>query len=386
MGIAVFSPPLDSHGNSVRGVEFCKRLLGACNFGVFTQIASGDATFKAGALTGPPRNVPSASAAVGPPAAGRKPPAGATTARGGGSRLTASSGGMQSPTSSTEVASGTPRAQQPSLPHPATGSGASVLGSDISSSATSAARRTTRSGQRIEKVRRIALALRRISRSWMLLRGWCGLPILPRDLEDLRAAAAADPEAPTELLVPTSDALVGGSRKSLLAKQPLPPPESIAPPPRSVSAGSISDAFSGLSIPMHRVQSFGADPLYSARNSRESAEEDALAATFPPNYERYKLYRVAVAASLAEGDGCRCEDSTRLLSVLSGGAAASCDDHTLVEAMKEELDASRRLVPIVALRLFLERSGLSVSAKAHPEAAAIVSTALCCSTICSCRI
>lgn len=41
MGIAVFSPPLDSHGNSVRAVEFYKRLLQKYKFGVFDHIVTG---------------------------------------------------------------------------------------------------------------------------------------------------------------------------------------------------------------------------------------------------------------------------------------------------------------------------------------------------------
>lgn len=38
MGIAIFSPPLDSHGNSVKGVEFCKALLRHYPYGVFDQL------------------------------------------------------------------------------------------------------------------------------------------------------------------------------------------------------------------------------------------------------------------------------------------------------------------------------------------------------------
>jgi hypothetical protein len=38
MGIAIFSPRLDAHGNSIRGVEFCKRLLTRYPFGIFDSI------------------------------------------------------------------------------------------------------------------------------------------------------------------------------------------------------------------------------------------------------------------------------------------------------------------------------------------------------------
>jgi glutaminase len=41
MGLAVFAPPLDSHGNSVRGVEFCKRLLQTYPLGIFDQLVRG---------------------------------------------------------------------------------------------------------------------------------------------------------------------------------------------------------------------------------------------------------------------------------------------------------------------------------------------------------
>lgn len=38
MSIAVFSPPLDSRGNSVRGIDFCRRLIKRHNYGVFDQL------------------------------------------------------------------------------------------------------------------------------------------------------------------------------------------------------------------------------------------------------------------------------------------------------------------------------------------------------------
>ena len=40
MGIAIFSPPLDSHGNSVKGVKFCQELLKHYPFGVFDTLAA----------------------------------------------------------------------------------------------------------------------------------------------------------------------------------------------------------------------------------------------------------------------------------------------------------------------------------------------------------
>jgi hypothetical protein len=40
MGIAIFSPPLDSHGNSVKGVEFCKALLRHYPYGVFDSVTN----------------------------------------------------------------------------------------------------------------------------------------------------------------------------------------------------------------------------------------------------------------------------------------------------------------------------------------------------------
>jgi glutaminase len=38
MGLAIYSPRLDPHGNSVRGVEFCKRLVAAHRIGVFDRL------------------------------------------------------------------------------------------------------------------------------------------------------------------------------------------------------------------------------------------------------------------------------------------------------------------------------------------------------------
>jgi glutaminase A len=43
MGIAIWSPPLDSHGNSARAVEFCSRLLQRYSLGTFASIANATA-------------------------------------------------------------------------------------------------------------------------------------------------------------------------------------------------------------------------------------------------------------------------------------------------------------------------------------------------------
>lgn len=40
MGIAIYSPKLDIHGNSVRGVEFCKRFVKKFNCSVFDVVYS----------------------------------------------------------------------------------------------------------------------------------------------------------------------------------------------------------------------------------------------------------------------------------------------------------------------------------------------------------
>ena len=41
MGIAVWSPRLDEHGNSVRGIEFCRQLATAYNVHVFDSVVTG---------------------------------------------------------------------------------------------------------------------------------------------------------------------------------------------------------------------------------------------------------------------------------------------------------------------------------------------------------
>ena len=43
MGICVWSPRLDEHGNSVRGIEFCRRLVAAYNVHVFDSLVTGRA-------------------------------------------------------------------------------------------------------------------------------------------------------------------------------------------------------------------------------------------------------------------------------------------------------------------------------------------------------
>ena len=46
MGIAIWSPRLDSHGNSVRGIEFCQKLVERFNFHVYDNILVGSSNKK----------------------------------------------------------------------------------------------------------------------------------------------------------------------------------------------------------------------------------------------------------------------------------------------------------------------------------------------------
>ena len=59
MGLAVWSPPLDRHGNSVRGVEFCRRLLQVYDFSIFNFLTSNTRTM-ADLATAASRGPPSA--------------------------------------------------------------------------------------------------------------------------------------------------------------------------------------------------------------------------------------------------------------------------------------------------------------------------------------
>eukprot|EP01117_Protostelium_nocturnum_P014348 TRINITY_DN5455_c0_g1_i2.p1 TRINITY_DN5455_c0_g1~~TRINITY_DN5455_c0_g1_i2.p1 ORF type:complete len:478 (-),score=164.88 TRINITY_DN5455_c0_g1_i2:199-1602(-) len=50
LGFAIYSPPLDFRGNSVRGVEFCTRLNERFNFHLFSQLVNGSAIREPGHL------------------------------------------------------------------------------------------------------------------------------------------------------------------------------------------------------------------------------------------------------------------------------------------------------------------------------------------------
>jgi glutaminase len=46
MGVCIWSPRLDAHGNSVRGVAFCREFIGRYNFHTFDSLSVGETTGK----------------------------------------------------------------------------------------------------------------------------------------------------------------------------------------------------------------------------------------------------------------------------------------------------------------------------------------------------
>ena len=45
MGLAIWSPRLDVHGNSYRAIQFCKRISEKYSLGIFDQIILGGVDF-----------------------------------------------------------------------------------------------------------------------------------------------------------------------------------------------------------------------------------------------------------------------------------------------------------------------------------------------------
>jgi hypothetical protein len=406
MGIAVFSPPLDSHGNSVRGVEFCKRLLREFKYGVFDQMVSGDVS---AAAQGRAVNIAGISR---PP--GQLQPQHSMRNKGG---LTGRTGDAPK-----DSAVGRSHAALPGSPHlqhavsppgfssssPSDNRDSRTTTSDPGSmaSGSTTARGTTASGQRIEKARRIGIALRRLSRSWMLLRAWSGLPVFPGDLAKLQvrkrdeklvvvcvclcvcvcvcggggggglcvmmlscsgylphctqAIAVGDADAPAELC--------GAPSTFKRASPPSPSPD------RRNSDSGID--FSGTVFRLAPLQGKSCQDFPTLEEKDEDEDlsdeddEELRYCKFPSCYARYKRYRDAVAQALVDGGDGKNKQAGLTLSEAVGTAESSGNDNPdLIDAMRDELDYSRHLVPIVALRLFLERAGLSISSKAHPDAA-----------------
>ncbi|RYG51832.1 hypothetical protein EON67_02565 [archaeon] len=183
MGIAVFAPPLDSHGNSVRGVAFCKALLRAFPFGIFNQLVSAPNVTRA--LRPPPPGSATASSVSQRAAAGSfmlstksaarsvdhiTPPPHETDAR---TQCVAGGVGNATP----------PRVSRDvlcistSAPFPAGGAGMPR-------------RRAMFAAASLEVARRCGVRLRRLHRLFRMLRTWCGLPCTPHDLAALQAFAA----------------------------------------------------------------------------------------------------------------------------------------------------------------------------------------------------
>jgi glutaminase len=221
MGLAVFSPPLDSHGNSVRGVEFCKRLLQVYPFGIFDQIVRG-ARFAS--IGGGSAASSSAGAGAGSATPGVGSPA--LMAAGAGDRKSKKMSAIEAVTDVEEAttttasvygaggASGKLRDEgaggsvmSMSTGHIGGGSGAisranrngrrpSVQASKDAMAAVAGGRETTQSyhsgAARLDAWNRVFRSLVRLHSALRRLRVWCGLPVSAGDLERLLYAAAAD--------------------------------------------------------------------------------------------------------------------------------------------------------------------------------------------------
>jgi hypothetical protein len=197
MGIAVFAPPLDSHGNSVRGVEFCKRLLQHYPFGIFDQIVAGQRLAAVG--------VPSAPTAVAKKQSfnhDKQSGKVKVDTRSNGTRTASPMLGAMDEEEVGSVLSGLQL-----------GGGASVYSASThATKTTKASSKAVRSvdhrssAQRMDAWLSIARRIRRAHRAIRKIRVWCGLPVSHEDLVRLQQAALLDPEAPAELLP-------GGARK-----------------------------------------------------------------------------------------------------------------------------------------------------------------------------
>lgn len=352
MGLAVFSPPLDSHGNSVRGVEFCKRLLQVYPFGIFDQIVRGARFASMGALTsgaggGSGPAIGGAGAGAGA-AAGASPAAGAKgrkrggsigadattvtadaekdeyTGFGGASVMSAGQGAIGSGSGSAK------RSSRASVMHRGKSAADALRGSGASKSA---AEDDGFSGAaRLDCWRRVFKDLARLHRTLRRLRVWCGLPVTAEDLARLVHAATGE-DAGAEPL-PELLALAGGSHAAAAAA------------PVTARGGSRKGGASAAAGPV-------------ATEDRDAGRSAQWLSDAQVQLELYREYRASLMPAGREMFSV--DDSVSAAAAAASAVGAAPDAETSVAALAAALTPSAGL-PLGGLRRFIEQQGISTAA------------------------